>query len=82
MNFFKKLGEHQDKRLKRKCLQNSAIKGTFDTFYVLYILSTGIIDDVQELVEELKSKDWKKMPLQVHLISFAPKHLQESDQDT
>lgn len=46
MSFFKKLGEHQEKRLKRKSLQVSAIKGTFDTFYVLYILSTGIIDDV------------------------------------
>ena len=82
MNFFKKLGEHQSKRLKRKAVQNQAIRGTFDTFYVLYILSTGIIDDTAELIAELKAKEWRKMPLQIHLISLAPKHLQENDQDT
>ena len=46
---------------------------------MLYILSTGIIDDVQELISELRSKEWKRMPLQIHLISLAPNHLQESD---
>jgi len=50
VTFLKKLGLHQEKRLKRKSLSQQAIKGTFDTFYVLYVLSTGIIDDVQELV--------------------------------
>ena len=45
-NFFKGLGLHQEKRLRRKALQDQNIKGTFDSFYVLYILSTGIIDDV------------------------------------
>ena len=49
---------------------------------MLYILSTGIIDDVQELINELRSREWRRMPLQVHLISLAPKHLQERDQDT
>ena len=46
VTFVKKLGMHQEKRLKRKAVQNDRIKGTFDAFYVLYILSTGIIDDV------------------------------------
>jgi len=49
---------------------------------VLYVLSTGIIDDVAELVAELRSREWKKMPLQIHFISLSPKHLQEKDQDT
>ena len=63
VTFFKKLGLNQEKRLKRKAVQNSRIKDTFDTFYVLYILSTGIIDDIQELIKELRSKEWRRMPL-------------------
>lgn len=44
-------------------MSTQAIKGTFGSFYVLYVLSTGIIDDVKELVTELQSRDWKRMPL-------------------
>lgn len=44
-------------------MHQSAIEGTFDTFYVLYILSTGIIDDVQEVINELQAKEWRTMPL-------------------
>ena len=48
----------------------------------MYILSTGIIDDVDELIQELRSRGWSRMPLQIHMISLAPKHLSEGDQDT
>ena len=44
--FFKQLGNHVRSRLQRKAQHNPAIKGTCDSMYVLYILSTGIIDDV------------------------------------
>ena len=49
---------------------------------MLYVLSTGIIDDVKELVAELQSREWRRMPLQVHFISLSPDHLKEKDQDT
>ena len=48
----------------------------------MYIFSTGIIDDVKELVEELSTKEWPSLPLQIHLISLAPNHLAMSDQDS
>ena len=82
VTFFKKLGLHQQKRLRRKAKHESRIRGTFDTFFVLYILSTGIMDDVQDLIKELQSKEWKSMPLQIHLMSMAPNHLAQSDQDS
>ena len=55
------------------------IKGTFDAFYVMYILSTGIIDDVKELIQTISQRDWSAMPLQIHIISIAPNHLQKED---
>ena len=82
VNFLRKLGQHQEKRLNKKAQQTKAISGTFGSFFVLYVLSTGIIDDIKELVAELQCRDWPRMPLQIHFISLAPGHLQEKDQDT
>lgn len=75
VNFFKKICQQQQKRLKRKSKDNPNIKGTFDAFYVMYILSTGIIDDVKELIQTISQRDWSTMPLQIHIISIAPNHL-------
>lgn len=58
------------------------MRNTIDSFYVLYVLSTGIIDDVAILTKFIAENDWHKLPLQVHLISLAPTHLAEQDQDT
>ena len=63
VSFFKKLGQQQQKRLRRKSKDNPMIKGTFDAFYVMYILSTGIIDDVKELIQTISQRDWSAMPL-------------------
>ena len=82
ITFFKKIGLHQEKRLKRKAQSQQKMRGTFDPFYVLYVLSTGIIDDVSEVIEQLAGKEWRRMPLQIHLISLAPRNLNEKDQDT
>lgn len=58
------------------------MKNTVDSFYVLYILSTGIVDDVANLIKFVTENDWGKLPLQVQIISLAPSHLSESDQDS
>lgn len=55
------------------------IKNTVDSFYVLYVLSTGIVDDVANLIKFVTESDWGKLPLQVQIISLAPSHLSESD---
>ena len=48
----------------------------------MYVLSTGIIDDVQDLIKTISEKEWSRMPLQIHIISMAPNHLQRNDQDS
>lgn len=55
------------------------MKNTVDSFYVLYLLSTGIIDDVTALIKLASEGDWARLPLQVHIISVAPNHLAEND---
>jgi hypothetical protein len=55
------------------------MKNTVDSFYVLYVLSTGIVDDVANLIKFVTENDWGKLPLQVQIISLAPSHLSESD---
>lgn len=77
--FFKQLGEHQRKRLIRRSKEVPDMKNTVDSFYVLYLLSTGIIDDVTALIKLASEGDWAKLPLQVHIISVAPNHLAEND---
>ena len=39
------------------------MKNTVDSFYVLYVLSTGIIDDVKDIMRCLTESDWMKLPL-------------------
>lgn len=46
--FFRSLGLHVKSRLQRKSAHNPYIKGTCDSFFVLYVLSTGIIDDLTQ----------------------------------
>ena len=50
LGFLKQIGQHVKSRISRKAAHNNAIRDTVDSFYVLYVLSTGIIDDVQDLI--------------------------------
>ena len=63
LNFFKQLGVHQRKRLARRSKDVPDMKNTVDSFYVLYVLSTGIIDDVKDIMRCLIESDWMKLPL-------------------
>lgn len=58
------------------------MKNTVDSFYVLYVLSTGIVDDVASLIKFVTEGDWGKLPIQIQIISLAPSHLSENDQDS
>jgi len=40
-----------------------------------------LIDDFKECLETLR-QEWAHLPLQIHIISLAPKHLTLKDQDT
>jgi hypothetical protein len=43
--------------------------------YVLYILSSGIMDDLKDCLKTLQASDWKNLPLQLQVISLAPANL-------
>ncbi len=49
---------------------------------MLYVLSTGLIDDLQECLKTLKQPEWRHLPLQVQVISLAPKHISLEDMDS
>ena len=63
LEFFKQLGTHNLSRLNRKAQHTPAIKGTVDSFYVLYVLCSGLFDDVQAMLNNIKSADWARLPL-------------------
>ena len=46
VQFFKALGAHVQKKIAARSRTVTAMKNTIDSFYVLYVLTTGIMDDV------------------------------------
>ena len=42
----KQLGTYVRKRLSVKAMTNKSMEGTIDSVYVMYIISTGLVDDV------------------------------------
>lgn len=51
VQFFKSLGQHVQKKLANKARTITAIRNTIDSFYVLYVLTTGLMDDVAQITE-------------------------------
>jgi len=39
------------------------MKNTVDSVYVLYVLSTGLIDDVAVCIKTLSEPQWKNLPV-------------------
>jgi hypothetical protein len=58
------LGKHIRKNLEKKAKKiNHDIARTIDCFYVVYVLFTGVVDDIQELVRLLHNEDLSKLPI-------------------
>lgn len=70
----KKLGQN----IKTLITENN---GRIDCFYVVYILSAGLIDDLPELLEALDS-EWDSLPIQIHLINLSATNIINEDLDT
>lgn len=79
VTFFKQLGVHVRQRIATRAKTVSAIKNSVDSVYVLYVLSTGLIDDVAAVVQTLSEGEWKNLPLQLQVISLAPSHISKED---
>ncbi len=51
------------------------------SFYVVYILSAGLIDDLSDLLT-LIDPEWDQLPVQFHLINLSARNIQTDDLDT
>lgn len=56
-------------------------KNKLETFYVVYILSSGLIDDLADLLKSLDSS-WDSLPIQIHVINLSGPNLNTEDLDT
>lgn len=68
--FAKQLGEGVRKRMARKAQEYAPIQHTVDCFYVLYVISSGVVDDAKELVKQISKADWNCLPVQVHVVAL------------
>ena len=69
-------------KIKKRASQLPAIKRTVDSFYVLYVLSAGLIDNIDLCVSKIQAESWSSLPIQVQIISLAPPCISPDDQDT
>jgi hypothetical protein len=64
--FLLSLGKQIRKSLVRKAKkQNPNILRTIDSFYVMYVFTTGTIDDMGDLLKCLVKEEWRTLPLQI-----------------
>jgi hypothetical protein len=82
VQFVKKLGVHVRQSIQKRAQSVVNMKNTIDSVYVLYVLSTGLIDDVDACLKCFQERDWKHIPIQVQIISLSPSHISREDQDT
>ena len=61
--FLKQIGENIRKRMLRKAQEYAPIIHTVDSIYVLYVLSSGIVDDAKDLVELISRPEWSSLPV-------------------
>jgi Copine len=52
-----------------------------EVFYVVYILSSGLIDDLAELLTSLDCQ-WDSLPVQIHVVNLSGPNLDTGDLDT
>jgi hypothetical protein len=46
------------------------MKRTVDSVYVMYVLSSGHVDDLSDSVRLLKERDWQSLAIQVKIVSL------------
>ena len=56
-------------------------KNKLESFYVVYILSSGLIDDLADVLVTLDSS-WDSLPIQFHIINLSGPNLNTEDLDT
>ena len=72
------------KRIGKKAVENVTLSeggNKVENFYVLYVLSSGLIDDLADLLLML-DESWDSLPVQVHIINLSGPNLNTEDLDT
>ena len=69
------------KRIVAASSDKTTDKSKVENFFVFYILSSGLIDDLAELLTLLDSS-WDHLPVQVHVINLSGPNLNTEDLDT
>lgn len=62
-SLLKQVGEAIKKRMQRRAVDYAPVLSTVDSFYVLYVLSSGAIDDAKDLVKFISEPDWSALPV-------------------
>lgn len=70
IKFAKDIGTQCVKRIKRKANKAPAMLKTIDSIYTLYLLSSGLVDDMDELKVLLSDKSWQSLPVQIIIITM------------
>lgn len=70
IKFAKDIGTQCVKRIKRKANKAPAMLNTIDSIYTLYLLSSGLVDDMDELKVLLSDKSWQSLPVQIIIITM------------
>ncbi len=64
--------------VSRKAKEN---QGKLEAFYVVYILSAGLIDDLAEVLNSI-DEAYASLPIQFHIINLSGSNLVTDDLDT
>lgn len=65
LSFVKHLGTHVKSIILKRSKQVPAMKNSCDSVYVLYVLSSGKIDDMQDCLKTLWMPEWVALPIQI-----------------
>jgi len=51
-------------------------------FYQAHILTTGLIDDIGDVLKIFESSQWACLPIQINFINIYQRNIQEQDLDS
>lgn len=63
--------------------KEAIVHNKLENFFVFYILSSGLIDDLQDVLNTLfDDPSWSLIPIQIHVINLSGPNLNTEDLDT
>lgn len=82
INFLKELGSSLRDKQDKRTSQGSSVARFSSIFHQCFILTTGIIDDIDAVLKMFECSQWASLPLQICFINIYQKSIQEQDLDS